>query len=413
MIPYFYHLIFGTIKSNLELTKSNNVKGFLIICISFIFINFIIYSIDLNFIKRRIRRISFKGMNSVFIKLIIVLLFFVVIAQVFLYIKGGYYSGGLSINKGRDISLSASGIIGFFSGMVRNFTWIGLSLLYFTKYSGKKNFKFLFWSLLILNGIYFFPSGSKIKILMPILLFIFCSLIFIKKHLGKIILISSVIIALFFSFYNAYRNYMEEYNKRKTNISYSQHLSQRPDVRERGYVFFIANSFVRRLDTFSNYLILSDYYPDQYSFLKGESYWHIILSPVPRLILPWKPKSVSANEIGRKTGIISSTDYVTSPGISWWGEAYVNFGYWGIFFVLFITMLFYQIFFFFWVRHKNNLLVTAFYITLILHMVFHLHGGIGGLFGGFIKLLLILIPLLIILDMPYNKRERLKNSDVD
>ena len=320
--------------------------------------------------------------------------------QILYFLRGGYFARGLIAGKARNISLAESGIIGFFAFAMGKFAWIGLSLLYFTKLSKNKKFKILFWLLVILNIIYFFLSGSKVKILMPVLLFMFCRLIFLKRNFVRPVLIGTVLIAMFFVFYNVYRGFAKGTLRGEVNVGYIEYLSESMIVQDKGYFFFVVNSFMDRLETFASYFILTDAYPNEFPFLKGRSYLTILLSAVPRIIIPWKPVAVSAGEIGRKTGLIGKDNYSTSPAITWWGEAYINFGYYGIFFVLLVIVIFYQFLFTFWLKHHKNIVVTAAYIFSLLSIVFAFHGGMGEVFGTFIKFLVVIMPIALVIYTP-------------
>ncbi len=402
-IPYLFHLYFGTIKRNLDLTTTGNIRDLVIICFIFFFISLLWYTGDLFAKRSKInssKSLIFAKKGDRAVQLFTFIFCIVVFFQILYFLRGQYSAYGLIAGKGGNVSLAETGIIGFFSVAMAKFAWIGLSLLYFTKFSKNKKFKVLFWFLVILNIIFFFLSGSKAKILMPVLLFTFCWLIFLKRNFVRSILIGTVLLAMFFAFYNVYRGFAARTLRGEVSVGYTEYLSERWLIKEKGYFFFVANSFVSRLESFSGYLLLTDSYPDIYPFLKGDSYTHLLLSPIPRAIIPWKPVAVSANVIGRKTGIIANDNYVTTPGIAWWGEAYINFGYWGIFFVLLVVAAFYQCLFSFWIKHHKSIVITAVYIFFLLYIVFGFHGGIGGVFGTFIKFLVVITPIALVIYTP-------------
>ena len=69
----------------------------------------------------------------------------------------------------------------------------------------------------------------------------------------------------------------------------------------------------------------------------GDTYLLALGVMVPRLLWPGKPDHNGANLVGKKYGIISTSDDATGIAPTWAGEAAMNFGPWGIpvFFALF------------------------------------------------------------------------------
>lgn len=71
--------------------------------------------------------------------------------------------------------------------------------------------------------------------------------------------------------------------------------------------------------------------PSRVPFWGGESYANIPFMFIPRVLWPSKPKWEFWNKFGRTYGYLSSDDYTTSVGIGYLGEAYMNFGYLGMY----------------------------------------------------------------------------------
>jgi hypothetical protein len=385
-VPYLFQLSFGTVVRTLDLSTIRNVKDLIIISLTFCFINLFVYLIDFWRAKKKSRNLNIVVKNKE-----IIFFFFLFLLVLFFHFlspfQGNYYHSSLNLKKAELRQYSGS--MNFMLGPVRNLAWLGLIFLYFTRFSQVKTYKILFWVLMILNMILALPSGSKALILIPLLLFAFCYLVFNKRNFGKIVLLTTILLALFFPSYNVWRSFKHQ----GSPGHYLTFLSQREGMGEKGYVFYFINGFVQRLDTFSAYFILSDSYPEKFDFLGGKSYLPILFSPFPRTIFSSKPSSINLNEIGRKAGLIRKHDYVTTPGISWWGEAYINFGYPGVFFVLLFVLLFYQVLFFLWLRFRSNLIVTSTYVTFLFYIPFTVHAGTGGLFGDFLKFVFLALPV--------------------
>lgn len=399
-VPYLFQLLFGSVVHRLDLMTSQNIKDLVVISLIFCFVNLFVYLIDCLLIKRKTRNLNLVVKNKEI--LFFFLLFFLVLFFHFVsFFQGKYYHSAFNF---KNVALQQySGLTDFVLGLIRKIAWLGLIFLYFTRFAKVKRYKILFWLLMVVNVLFALPSGSKALILTPFLLFAFCYLIFNKRNFWQVVLLTTILLLLFIPGYNIWRSFQYQ----ESPNGYLDFLAGREDLKQRGYLFYIVNGFVQRLDTFSAYFILTDSYPERFDFLGGKSYLPILFSPFPRTLFPSKPDGIDVNELGRETGLIKKHDYVTTPGISWWGEAYVNFGYLGVFFVLLFVLLFYQVLFFVWLRLKNSLLATSIYLTFLLYLPFTVHGGIGGLFGDFLKFVFLgLVVGLIIWMFSFLKQKR-------
>ena len=70
--------------------------------------------------------------------------------------------------------------------------------------------------------------------------------------------------------------------------------------------------------------------------LKGETYVILISKFIPRIIWKNKPSDTLANKIGRKYNVLNKGDYLTSWNVPIINEAYINFGYSGVIFIMLI-----------------------------------------------------------------------------
>lgn len=71
--------------------------------------------------------------------------------------------------------------------------------------------------------------------------------------------------------------------------------------------------------------------PSVVPFWGGETYANIPYMFIPRFLWPEKPQWLMWNKFGRTYGILSSDDMTTSVGVGYLGEAYMNFGYSGMY----------------------------------------------------------------------------------
>lgn len=84
--------------------------------------------------------------------------------------------------------------------------------------------------------------------------------------------------------------------------------------------------------------------PREVPFWNGETYASIPYMFIPRALWPDKPSRHFWNKYGRVYGVLSEDDYQTSVGVGYLAEAYMNFGFFGmyicsIFFGFFMAML--------------------------------------------------------------------------
>lgn len=95
-------------------------------------------------------------------------------------------------------------------------------------------------------------------------------------------------------------------------------------------------------------------------FWAGESYYPILFKPIPRFIMPEKPRELSA-DFGHRYGLISTENITTSINLPQLVELYGNFGLTGVIVGMFIFGLIYR---------------------LLIEMYVHPGMGLGALVGG-------------------------------
>ncbi|NBY19143.1 O-antigen polysaccharide polymerase Wzy [bacterium] len=79
--------------------------------------------------------------------------------------------------------------------------------------------------------------------------------------------------------------------------------------------------------------------PKEVPFWQGESYSALPFIFIPRFLWPDKPSRHIWNLYGRTYGIIGKDDYQTSVGVSYLAEAYMNYGFVGMYTVAFLMGL--------------------------------------------------------------------------
>ena len=76
--------------------------------------------------------------------------------------------------------------------------------------------------------------------------------------------------------------------------------------------------------------------PSKVPFWSGETYMSIPYMFIPRMLWPDKPSRHFWNKYGRVYGVLSEDDFDTSVGVSYLAEAYMNFGFAGMYFLAFV-----------------------------------------------------------------------------
>lgn len=91
--------------------------------------------------------------------------------------------------------------------------------------------------------------------------------------------------------------------------------------------------------SFSSLYTLANKTPEEIGYLNGETYSILIAKLIPRIFWANKPNDDLANRIGRKYGVLNEKDYGTSWNLPIINEAYINFGYSGVIFIMVILGL--------------------------------------------------------------------------
>jgi hypothetical protein len=81
--------------------------------------------------------------------------------------------------------------------------------------------------------------------------------------------------------------------------------------------------------------------PGRVPFWNGETYLSIPYMFIPRAFWPEKPSRHFWNKYGRSYGVLSADDFDTSVGVSYLAEAYMNFGYPGMYLLAVVIGLFF------------------------------------------------------------------------
>lgn len=79
-----------------------------------------------------------------------------------------------------------------------------------------------------------------------------------------------------------------------------------------------------------------DWTPRKVPHWGGETYQHIPFMFIPRVLWPDKPSRHIWNKFGRSYGYLSADDFQTSVGVTYLAEAYMNYGFTGMYTIAFL-----------------------------------------------------------------------------
>jgi len=234
--------------------------------------------------------------------------------------------------------------------------------------------------------IFYFPSGSKYAILLPLIGY-FLAAFFLNQNVKKQFIVFSIIVTLSLPIYGMFR---------LTGIIGTKTIE---DVRaknvaaQRGYLYASLFTLFERSDAFSTYFIFVEKVRD---FWHGKTYLPALYAPIPRLIWPQKPVGIDTNALGREYELIDKYDFVTSPGMGKWAEAYLNFGFFGLFGLGIFYALFFLLIFKYLLKNKTIWGIAIAFVPVF--MTFTLvQAPLGGLVADVIKLFLVFFFIRIII----------------
>lgn len=377
-------------------------KGLLFANLAFIFFICGYYSPHYNknikyFVNNIINRIPNINNYTIQIKnlamLLIILLIFGWIARVLLIVMGAYYhiESGASYVKLPELFSSYSQYLGIGS----MFPLIALVLIFSEWLKNNKKEYLLFSTILFLFEIlYALPSGSKERVLLPVSVVLF--LYSLRKRFPVIPLICSVLLFVFFvfPFIGIYRAIILSGDMIKdfqlVSFLYTR-LFENIGLMLNNVFYYV---FATRL----NYTIVVSSIvhktPLVWDFKYGYTYALFFVSLIPRILWPGKPGIATfGNQFGRDYGFIGPTDYTTSVAMTWVGEMFINFGWYGIFCGFFYG-LFYRLIYGYFMKDRKITSLSA--ILYVLTLYYMLRGEMFALqFSGLLKILLVVTVICI------------------
>ncbi|MBI3591468.1 MAG: hypothetical protein HY094_08860 [Candidatus Melainabacteria bacterium] len=286
------------------------------------------------------------------------------------------------------------------------FPLIGLSLCFVEWLKNQKKIYFLLLSILLLipEIIYALPTGSKERILFPVAILIF--LYSLKTKLAIVpILFSMLIFVLFvFPFVGIYRSIFltgDAVLDLSRTFDIYWHQFRYFDKENVSKMFYMI--FGERLNYSLVVSIIIENTPKIWDFKHGFTYLFFIISFIPRIIWPGKPSITSFDNVfGRDYGFLGRSDYTTSIDMTWVGEMFINFGWYGIL-VAFLYGIIFQTLYTYFLRQKRLSQLSA--ILYSFGLYYMVRGGeFAAQFSGLFKIYLVIFILMY----PFLKRAEVK-----
>lgn len=129
--------------------------------------------------------------------------------------------------------------------------------------------------------------------------------------------------------------------------------------------------------------------PDNVPFWKGETYYPLLFTPIPRFLYPDKPIEMTGQTFGHRYGFLSSGDFGTAYNLPQLVELYGNFGVIGVLLGSFFIGTLYRAVQHFFIHRKMGFgaVVAGIYIfSKLLTIESSAHIVFGGLFWSIIYL---------------------------
>ena len=355
--------------------------------------------------KRTKIRINYLWKDSNVKRIIFTLLVIGVITRLFLISNNSYFQ----IYRGSEYNLSGNSFLSFFM-LFERLPSYALIIIFIHRFSSNVNSKFWInasYALIAFELIYWFPAGRKEEIISTLMYPLIISVILLNKFPSKkIIFFSSLFIILIFPLTRFLRigvfaialsggsitNVNDIINIVPEAINYGNDHSQSNN--EETY------SNLKRISLLES-MSAAARLSEEKGYKYGESYSSILFTLIPRFLWPNKPKTTSGVEFGYQSGISGKND-TSSISVTYLGESYYNFGFFGVFITM-IVFLFMN--YLYRLAYFRGNLVFLFIFIMALKPYTYIGGELSPYFTGYLKTLIMFLPVFLFLN--YNKIKKI------
>ena len=327
-----------------------------------------------------------------------------VITRLYLISNNSYFQ----IYRGSEYNLTGNVFLSFFM-LFERLPSYALIIIFIHRFSSNVNSKFWInasYALIAFELIYWFPAGRKEEIISTLMYPFIISVILLNKFPSKkILFFGSLFIILIFPLTRFLRigvfaialsggsitNINDIINIVPQAITDGQNSQSNNDE---GYSNF---NRISLLESTSAAVRLSE----EKGFKYGSSYSSIFTTLIPRFLWPNKPKTTSGVEFGYESGISGKND-TSSISVTYLGESYYNFGFFGVFITLIVFLFMNHLY---RLAYFRGNLVFLFIFIMALKPYTYIGGELSPYFTGYLKTLLIFLPVFLFLN--YNKIKKI------
>lgn len=319
------------------------------------------------------RPLNYKTLKFSTTTIVFISIIFSILIDLYKFQTNQFFHG---INTG----ISNSGIYSEIIKKMEIINYLAIPLLI-----SKKKWKYLFFTLLIYCIPEFF-SGSKERFLLPILI----ATVFYYKNGYKLSRQQIIVLVLGLNLF-----LVSNFSLRNQNFESYEQLGNNP----------IAIFLARRINESSAMVAIVS--QTKYQSRQDElTYFQDLKSIVPRFFWPSKPKMTSNNEFAREYGLVVNNDFETSMGRYWYGESYMNLGYFGLVIAIIYGVLYSRLYNTF----KSQRVVNSYLGFMMIYFLIRYDTLVLGILSLFRVYILFLTYLLILSLISLIGRNYLENA---
>jgi hypothetical protein len=266
-----------------------------------------------------------------------------------------------------------------------------LSIRYWRDNAYKNRFfQVALFTIILLDIVYWGVAGRKENILLTFLIPIFTMYVLQKRIPKKPAILFILFTLIVFPLISIYRSLLTLGVDVSENIGEIFFVLSSPEL-----IFQNENIGVNVLNRISllgslsaSIRLIQD---NIWDLFLGTSYFSVLIGIIPRFLWPTKPEFHYGGEFGRDAGFIASTDYLTSISVTYFGESYLNFSFFGVIVLLLMSFSFSWLY----KKHKTSKHSETWMLCYLIALPSILY--IGGTFSLYIGSLLKIIPFYYVL----------------
>ncbi|MEQ8688291.1 MAG: hypothetical protein RIE86_23505 [Imperialibacter sp.] len=325
------------------------------------------------------------------------LLLFGLAGKTIIILSGNYYHVGVT----SFVPSFPYSTLGGFSSFLPYFSLMSLfsGLVAYNLYrrSGLQFWLVVSILIFIFEVVFELPSGSKEKVIKPL---VFLGIYFsIQNSLPLKTGLITFFFAVFFvfPFINLYRS--------GQNLSFTETADTFLADKADGFAYDDEDNFAlaRRLNGVGVVASVIDQTPEKFGYRYGTDYLALSYVFIPRFIWTGKPAVMDHNGFARQYGLIAPTDFRTSVSPYWQGEAYMNFGWFGVIVAFLLGVFMKKVYLWFFRFGPPTLMLSLMYIGVL--YILSRQSQLPMTLLGMLQVVLVTSFLLL----PFVSRRSLKN----